>query len=113
MICSSLNLDRFIVRLPYHDGLYTNLEEFQGLRSQVIAVSLGKLCPDFDPLRIPHGRGGRTLANGPPPIRHSLTSSPDVARGRSRKGDSADCQFFSHVVSGPCPPRHKSLDCNS
>jgi hypothetical protein len=34
MICSSLNLDRFIVRLPYHDGLYTNLEEFQGLRSK-------------------------------------------------------------------------------
>jgi hypothetical protein len=33
MICSSLNLDRFIVRLPYHDGLYTILEEFQGLRS--------------------------------------------------------------------------------
>jgi len=33
MICSSLYLDRFIVRLPYHDGLYTNLEEFQGLRS--------------------------------------------------------------------------------
>src|ERR1700752_1095757 len=33
MICSSLNLERFIIRLPYHDGLYTNLKEFQGLRS--------------------------------------------------------------------------------
>src|SRR5262249_34853661 len=43
MICSSLNLDRFIVRLPYHDGLYTNLEEFQGLRSRAM-------------------NGGRTLA---------------------------------------------------
>src|SRR5262245_19726682 len=33
MICSSLNLERFIVRLPYLDGLYFKLEEFQGLRS--------------------------------------------------------------------------------
>jgi hypothetical protein len=33
MICSSLNLDRFIVRLPYFDGLYIKLAEFQGLRS--------------------------------------------------------------------------------
>jgi hypothetical protein len=32
MICSSLNLDRFIVRL-LQNGLYPNLEEFQGLRS--------------------------------------------------------------------------------
>jgi hypothetical protein len=36
MICSSLNLER--VRLPYFDGLYTNPEEFQGLRSVVISV---------------------------------------------------------------------------
>jgi transposase len=36
MICSSLNLDRFIVYLPYRDRLYTNLEEFQGLRSEII-----------------------------------------------------------------------------
>src|SRR5262249_51934528 len=33
MICSSLNLERFIVRLPYLDGLYCKLEESQGLRS--------------------------------------------------------------------------------
>lgn len=38
MICSSLNLDRFIVRLPYQDGLYINLEEFQGLRSERLTV---------------------------------------------------------------------------
>jgi hypothetical protein len=35
MICSSLNLDRFIVRLPYLDGLYIKLEQFQGLRSEL------------------------------------------------------------------------------
>jgi hypothetical protein len=33
MICSSLNLDRFIVRLPQPDQSYTILEEFRGLRS--------------------------------------------------------------------------------
>jgi hypothetical protein len=33
MICSSVNLDRFIVRLLLGDGLYSNLEEIQGLRS--------------------------------------------------------------------------------
>jgi hypothetical protein len=45
MICSSLNLDRFIVRLPYLDGLYIKLEQFQGLRSigiasEILALSL-------------------------------------------------------------------------
>ena len=34
MICSSVNLDRFIVRPLSGDGLYSNLEEVQGLRSQ-------------------------------------------------------------------------------
>jgi hypothetical protein len=38
MICSSLNLDRFIVRLPYLDGLYIKLELFQGLRSTVTNI---------------------------------------------------------------------------
>ncbi len=33
MICSSLNRDRFIVRHLPVDGLYSNLEELQGLRS--------------------------------------------------------------------------------
>jgi hypothetical protein len=33
MICSSVNLDRFIARLPLVDGLYPNPEEIQGLRS--------------------------------------------------------------------------------
>jgi len=33
MIRSSPNLGRFIVHLPYYDGLYTNLEKSQGLRS--------------------------------------------------------------------------------
>jgi hypothetical protein len=32
MICSSVNRDRFIVRLPHRGGLYPNLEEFAGLR---------------------------------------------------------------------------------
>ncbi len=34
MICSSVNRLRFIVRLPQADGLYSNLEEFYGLRSK-------------------------------------------------------------------------------
>jgi hypothetical protein len=33
MICSSLNLDRLIVRLLLRDGLYLGLEGNQGLRS--------------------------------------------------------------------------------
>jgi hypothetical protein len=33
MICSAVNRDRFIVRLPRWDGLYPNLEEIQGLTS--------------------------------------------------------------------------------
>jgi hypothetical protein len=33
MICSSVNLDRFIVRPLQGDGLYPFLEEFAGLRS--------------------------------------------------------------------------------
>jgi hypothetical protein len=33
MICSSVNLDRFIVRPLRWAGLYSNLEEIQGLRS--------------------------------------------------------------------------------
>jgi len=33
MICSSVNRDRFIVRLPCRGGLYPNLEEFAGLTS--------------------------------------------------------------------------------
>jgi hypothetical protein len=39
MICSSVNLDRFIVRLPLVDGLYSNPEEIQGLRSNRLTVS--------------------------------------------------------------------------
>jgi hypothetical protein len=33
MICSSVNLDRFIVRLLVWSGLYLKLEEVPGLRS--------------------------------------------------------------------------------
>jgi len=33
MNCSSLNLDHFIVRLLRRDGLYSFLEEIQGLTS--------------------------------------------------------------------------------
>ncbi|MEM7060381.1 MAG: hypothetical protein AAF557_22610, partial [Pseudomonadota bacterium] len=33
MICSSLNLDLFIIRLPRWDGFYLNLEEETGLRT--------------------------------------------------------------------------------
>jgi hypothetical protein len=40
MICSSVNLDRFIVRLPLVDGLYPNLEEIHGLRSAILASLL-------------------------------------------------------------------------
>lgn len=36
MICSSLNLDPFIVRPLSGGGLYLNLEEDQGLRSPVL-----------------------------------------------------------------------------
>jgi hypothetical protein len=36
MICSSLNRERFIVRLLSGDGLYPFLEEFSGLRSRSI-----------------------------------------------------------------------------
>src|SRR6185437_10491152 len=35
MICSSVNLERFIVRLLPEAGLYSNMEEVQGLRSLV------------------------------------------------------------------------------
>jgi hypothetical protein len=42
MICSSLNLDRFIVRL-LQNGLYPNLEEFQGLRSLGVPVTIKDL----------------------------------------------------------------------
>jgi hypothetical protein len=41
MICSSLNLDRFIVRL-LQNGLYPNLEEFQGLRSPAMSKKTQK-----------------------------------------------------------------------
>lgn len=37
MICSSVNLDLRIVRLLWSDGLYPNLEEIAGLRSDPIA----------------------------------------------------------------------------
>jgi hypothetical protein len=33
IICSSLNRLRFVVRPPTQVGLYSNLEDFQGLRS--------------------------------------------------------------------------------
>ena len=39
MICSSLNRERFIVRLLSGDGRYPNLEEFEGLRSPGAASS--------------------------------------------------------------------------
>jgi hypothetical protein len=58
MICSSLNLDRFIVRLPYHDGLYTILEEFQGLRSPALPTTRAAVADDAS--------------------RHCQTASPDV-----------------------------------
>ena len=46
MICSSLNRDCLIVRLLPGDGLYSNLEEVQGLRSdsQELAAGFGKLA---------------------------------------------------------------------
>ena len=40
MICSSVNLDRFIVRLPRVDGLYPFLAEFAGLRSLTLLLML-------------------------------------------------------------------------
>jgi putative copper export protein len=40
MICSSLNLDRLIVRLLLRDGLYLGLEGNQGLRSLLLAAAL-------------------------------------------------------------------------
>jgi hypothetical protein len=39
MICSSLHLDRFIVRPLPAVGLYPNLEELQGLRSECISLN--------------------------------------------------------------------------
>jgi hypothetical protein len=38
MICSSVNLDRFIVLPLSVEGLYPNLEEIQGLRSAALAI---------------------------------------------------------------------------
>lgn len=39
IICSSLNRLRFIVRLLSGDGLYPNLEEFSGLRSNGASIT--------------------------------------------------------------------------
>ena len=38
MICSSLNLELFIVRPLSGSGLYLNLEEVQGLRSTTLVI---------------------------------------------------------------------------
>ena len=49
MICSSVNLDRFIVRPLSGDGLYSNLEEVQGLRSftnEVCEAALAHVIED-------------------------------------------------------------------
>lgn len=67
MICSSLNLDRFIVRLPYLDGLYINLEEFQGLRSESLLHSRDLSAAVFasaDSALPPCAAKGRMLPSG-------------------------------------------------
>ncbi len=43
MICSSLNLDRFILRLLIWSGLYLKVEEETGLRSPVMTWRHPKL----------------------------------------------------------------------
>jgi hypothetical protein len=53
MICSSVNLDRFIVRLPWRGGLYPNLEEFAGLTSDALTCYdrvVASRAPLLDPM---------------------------------------------------------------
>ena len=48
MICSSLNRERFVVRLLSGDGLYSILEEFSGLTSlpDLCTAANGECVPE-------------------------------------------------------------------
>jgi hypothetical protein len=94
MICSSSNLQRFIVRLPYLDGLCTGAE-FQGLRS-----------PDHYPIRwsVKSSRFESHKASSEQRSRRLA----DAASGRPRQ-DGCHLDIFRQPVmaaqpsSGPCP----------
>jgi hypothetical protein len=100
MICSSVNRDRFIVRLPRWDGLYSNPEEIQGSRQwRALIPPEGEAHgsdPDAAKFAVSNSLTHRLRANGAtPPRQRELTQIATDREWMSRN----DVDFSKAIVA--------------